>query len=291
MSESSLKMKKTGTDLYVGTAGWSYEDWKGIVYPPGAPSKFRGLRFLAEYFNTVELNNTFYRPPRPGFCHAWLRDVEDRADFSFTAKLWQRFTHERQEPWGEGEVRQFREGIGPLVEAGKLGALLVQFPWSFRYGTASRDWVQRVTDEFADMPLVVEVRSKNWTQDEAVEFIRGLGASFCNIDQPEFRGNVGLTSFGFGPVGYMRLHGRNKEKWFAEDAGRDQRYDYLYSRDELGEIRRAIEKIGDEVERMYVIANNHYRGQAPANALQLMGMLTEGEVAVPETLAQHYEIP
>jgi len=285
-----MQVAGSGADLYVGTAGWSYDDWKGIVYPQSPPRGFRGLRFLADYFNTLELNNTFYRPPRPGFCRAWLRDVADRPDFSFTAKLWQRFTHERAAGWSESELTLFRDGIAPLAEAGRLGALLVQFPWSFRYGEVARDWLSRLVDDFADAPLVLEVRSREWLGEEALEFIGSLGVGFCNIDQPRLRGNIPLTDHAFGKVGYLRLHGRNAEAWFAKGAGRDARYDYLYGPPELDEIQGAIERIAEKVERIYVIANNHYRGQAPVNALQLMGRLTGQEVPLPELLSQHYDI-
>jgi len=290
MAQSSLQVRGTGTDLYVGTAGWSYEDWKGIVYPADAPQRFRGLGFLADYFNTVELNNTFYRPPKPQFCYAWLRDVKDRPDFRFTAKLWQRFTHEREERWRDEDVRVFRDAIGPIVAAGKLGALLVQFPWSFRFSEGSKQWLAGVAEAFGDLPLVLEVRSRGWLQDAALRFVEGLGVGFCNIDQPRIRGNIPLTTYGFGKVGYLRLHGRNAEKWFAEDAGRDERYDYLYSPQELDEVRAAIEKIAAKVEQMYVIANNHYRGQAPANAIQLMRRLTGEDVPAPEPLSRHYDL-
>ena len=291
MSSSELSVKNTGTDLYIGTAGWSYEDWSGIVYPEESPGKFRGLRYLAEQlrFNTVELNNTFYRPPKPSYCEGWLRDVEGRPDFSFTAKLWRRFTHEREEKWTPGEVDTFRSGIAPLVEADRLGALLVQFPWSFRFNGKSMQWLAHVVDAFRDLPLVVEVRSTGWLQDRAIRFLRELGVGFCNIDQPRFRNNIPLTAHGFGGTGYMRLHGRNRKTWFSDDAGRDERYDYLYSEEELGEIGEAIRKAAEQVERMYVIANNHYRGQAPANALQLMGMLSGEEPRVPEPLSQYFE--
>lgn len=288
MARSTMTVDRNGTDLYVGTAGWSYEDWKGVVYPKDAPKWFRGLKFLSDYFNTVELNNTFYRPPKPGYCKAWLRDVEGRPDFSFTAKLWQRFTHEREEPWGAEEAELLRSSIAPITEAGMLGALVVQFPWSFRYGVPGCDWLGRLADEFNDLPLVVEVRHAGWLQDRAVDFIAGLGVGFCNIDQPSSRSNVPLTTHAFGKVGYLRLHGRNAETWFKKDAGRDERYDYLYGPQELDEIQSAIEQIAEKVERMYVIANNHYRGQAPTNALQLMGRLTGEDVPVPELLAQHY---
>ena len=151
--------------------------------------------------------------------------------------------------------------------------------------------MERVCDEFRDLTPVVEVRSVGWVQQEALRFIEGLGVGFCNIDQPRSRGNIPLTAHGFGKVGYLRLHGRNSEKWFDRNAGRDERYDYLYTAQELDDIEKAIEQISAKVEQMYVIANNHYRGQAPANALQLMGRLTDDDVLVPELLAQHYELP
>ncbi|MFO7958053.1 MAG: DUF72 domain-containing protein [Candidatus Brocadiia bacterium] len=268
------------TEIHIGPAGWSYDDWNGIVYPDSKPKGFRPPRFLSQWFSTIELNNTFYRPPKPGYCHRWVQDVQDRPDFLYTAKLWRRFTHEREERWSADDVRVFREGIGPLVEAGRLGALLVQFPWSFRFNRRSQDYVRELTGEFGDLPLVVEVRSKAWVQDQALDFIRSLGVGFCNIDQPGFRNNIPLTAHGFGDVGYLRLHGRNRETWFDKEAGRDERYDYLYDSGELDQIEDALRRISEQVERMFVIANNHYRGQAVATGLALLGRVT-GETPTP----------
>ncbi|MFW6457154.1 MAG: DUF72 domain-containing protein, partial [Planctomycetota bacterium] len=267
MSDSELKIKGTDTQLYVGTAGWSYDDWTGIVYPKGRKRDFRGLQYLAEnmHFNTVELNNTFYHPPRAKYCRRWLRDVESRPDFTFTAKLWKRFTHEREDRWGPEDVVAFREGIAPLVGTDKLGAVLVQFPWSFRFKPANMRWLAHLVDAFRDLPLVVELRSKGWLENRAVRFLEEMGVGFCNIDQPGFRNNIPLTARALSTVGYMRLHGRNKEAWFSNDAGRDERYDYLYSPEELRGIQQAVEKTAEQVQKMFVIANNHYRGQAPAN--------------------------
>jgi uncharacterized protein YecE (DUF72 family) len=262
------------------------------VYPEDKPKSFRGLQYLVEHygFNTIELNNTFYRPPRPSYCEKWLEDVSARSDFRFTAKLWRRFTHEREEPWSQEEVRQYREGVRPLVEANRLGAVLVQFPWSFRYGEGARDWLSGVVGEFGDLPLVVEIRSVGWLEEEAVDFLEGLGVGFCNIDQPGLRGNIPLTDYGFGPTGYLRMHGRNYESWFSDDSDRDERYDYLYSGAELDEIAGAVASMAEKVEEMYVIANNHYRGQAPANALQLMSRLSGQGGEAPAPLAEHYNL-
>ncbi|MHC4480639.1 MAG: DUF72 domain-containing protein [Planctomycetota bacterium] len=281
-------MKAKGAELHVGPAGWSYKDWEGIVYPDPKPKGFRAPTFLARHFNAIELNNTFYRPPQPGYCHRWVKDVAGRDDFLYTAKLWRRFTHEREERWSDEDVRVFREGIAPLVEADRLGALLVQFPWSFRYSAHSEQYLGAVVEEFSDLPLVIEVRSRAWVQERALKFIESLGVGFCNIDQPAFRGNIPLTSHAFGPVGYLRLHGRNYETWFAEEAGRDERYDYLYRDEELDELQAAIEEIAEQVERMFVIANNHYRGQAVATGLQLIGRLSGQETESPGRVGELY---
>ncbi len=279
-----------GAKLYVGPAGWSYDDWNGIVYPRPRPKGFRPPKFLADFFNTIELNNTFYRPPKPGYSYRWVKDVEEYGDFLYTAKLWKRFTHEREKHWSPADVETFRRGIAPLVEADRLGALLAQFPWSFRHNARNEDYLGEVAEEFSDLPVVVELRSKGWIQDAALEFIRSLGVGFCNIDQPRFRNNIPLTAHGFGEIGYLRLHGRNYENWFSEEAGRDERYDYLYGEEELDEIQGALSEIAEKVERMFVIANNHYRGQAVATGLQLIRRVTGDRVGAPGRVAEVYDL-
>jgi uncharacterized protein YecE (DUF72 family) len=283
-------MQAKGAQLYVGPAGWSYDDWNGIVYPEKKPKGFRPPTFLAQWFNTIEINTTFYRPPPAGMVKRWVKDVEDVDDFLYTAKLWERFTHQREEHWIKDEVQVFRDGMAPLVEAGRLGALLLQFPWSFRYNAHSESWLSDLTDTFGDYPLVVEVRHTGWMQDHALQFLEGLGVGFCNIDQPPARNNIPLTSHAFGGLGYLRLHGRNADAWFDKEAGRDQRYDYTYSNEELDEIQRALEEIADRVERMFVIANNHYRGQAVATDLQIIRRLTGEEVGAPGIISELYDM-
>ncbi len=277
-----------GARLFVGPAGWSYADWEGIVYPKPKPRGFRPPTYLANYFNTIELNNTFYRPPNPGHCHRWVQDIAERADFLYTAKLWQRFTHERREPWTADDVSVYRKGIEPLVRAGRLGAVLVQFPWSFRFNQRSMDHISALVQEFGDLPLVVEVRSRAWVQDASLAFLESLGVGFCNIDQPEMRGNIPLTTHAFGATGYLRLHGRNAQTWFAKGAGRDARYDYLYGPAELDQIQAAVEDTARRVERMFVIANNHYRGQAVATGLELIHRLTREGVEAPGRIEELY---
>ena len=287
---AARRWKKSGAEVFIGPAGWSYADWEGIVYPQPKPRGFRPPAYLAQWFNTIELNNTFYRPPSAKMCERWVADVADRPDFLYTAKLWNRFTHERSEHWSAADVETFRTGIGPLTESGRLGALLVQFPWSFHYSDASQAHVRELAEEFRDLPLVLEVRSGEWVREEPLDFIRSLGIGFCNIDQPAMRGNIPLTAHAFGRTGYLRLHGRNAAAWFAEDAGRDQRYDYLYSPAELDSIEAALGKIAEQVERMFVIANNHYRGQAVATGLELIRRAVGEELPPPGRVGELYAV-
>src|ERR1044071_57678 len=149
--------------IYVGPAGWSYKDWNGIVYPAKPGSKFDPLSYLAEFFDTIEINSSFYRPPAASSSKAWARRVAHNPDFKFTTKLYKPFTHERGKATDEDE-RIFREGIDPLAEAGRLGALLLQFPWSFKNTEEERDYLSSLLDRFKDYPLVVELRHATWNE-------------------------------------------------------------------------------------------------------------------------------
>ncbi len=277
-----------GAAIYVGTSGWYYEDWKGVVYPPEAPAKFDQLQYLSEYFDTVEINNTFYRPPRPQYCEKWLRSVGENRRFQFTLKLWQRFTHDRETPWSRDEAQEFSEGIKPIVESGRLGAVLVQFPWSFVNSDANRRHVERIAEEFTGLPLVVEFRHASWNDPEALDFLGKLKLGFCNVDQPYSKKSLTGTNISTSPVAYYRFHGRNREAWFKRDAGRDERYNYLYKSSELDPWVDRIHKMAEQAERIYVMANNHYRGQAAVNALQMKAALSRSRVSVPPVLAKHY---
>jgi uncharacterized protein YecE (DUF72 family) len=272
-------------EYLVGTAGWSYADWKGTVYPQPQPRGFDELAYLADYFDCVEINSSFYRPPAAKSAESWVRRVEHRPDFLFTAKLWQGFTHERDGAWTEDDVRAFLDGIRPLEEAKKFGALLLQFPWFFRNDPSSRDRVRRLAERFGgERDLVIEIRDRSWTTAEGLSFLTSLGLNVCSVDMPLAQTTVRPVAFATGSLAYLRLHGRNAEAWFSKDAGRDSKYDYLYQPGELDEWLQKLGQARGKPETAYVIANNHYRGQAPCNALQIKARLTGGPVAVPESL-------
>lgn len=271
----------------VGPAGWSYKDWNGIVYPAGAGSKFDPLAYLADFFDAIEINSSFYRPPSASSSKSWARRVANNPDFKFTAKLYKRFTHERGQATAEDE-RMFREGIDPLAEAGRLGALLLQFPWSFKNTEEERDYLSRLLDRFKDYPLVVEVRHASWNGPAVYQSFERRGVGFCNIDQPLFARSIKPSERVTSPVGYVRLHGRNYENWFREEAAPHERYDYLYSLDEIEPWVDKIKKIAESTKETYVVTNNHFRGKGIVNALEIKALLKGDKVPGPELLTEEY---
>jgi uncharacterized protein YecE (DUF72 family) len=284
------KRKGKAARIRVGPAGWHYDDWAGVVYPDPNPRGFDPLRYLAGYFDTVELNNTFYRPPVEKTARSWIRRVEDRADFRFTAKLYRRFTHQRKEAWTQAEVDEVRAGMAPMLEAGRLGALLLQFPWSFRRTDENREWLEDLAEAFGEFPRVVEVRHASWNVPEFYAELGARGIGFVNVDQPLYRDSIAPSARSTAAAGYVRVHGRNYHDWFREAAGRDERYDYLYTPDELEPWAARTREIAEEpeTEDVFVVTNNHYRGKAVANALMLRSMAEHRVVAGPPPLFDAY---
>jgi uncharacterized protein YecE (DUF72 family) len=275
----------------VGPAGWSYADWKGIVYPKDAKTKFDELAYLAKYFNVIEINSTFYRPPSEKASRSWVRRVAFNNKFKFTAKLYEVFTHKRDQATSEDE-KNYRSGIDPLAQAGNLGAILIQFPWSFKNTPEDRQYLDSLTRRFRDYPLVVEVRHASWNAPEVYESFAEQGVGFCNIDQPLFSRSIKPSALATSGVGYVRLHGRNYQSWFAEfsdDArSRAERYNYLYSREELHPWVDKIRTVASQSLETYVITNNHFQGKGIVNALELEHELTGRKPAGPPGLFDAY---
>ncbi len=273
-----------------GPAGFDYKDWAGVVYPSPRPKKFDPLKHLAGYFDCVELNSTFYRPATPDTAKKWAERVADRPSFRFTAKLYQRFTHQRAETFTRVEVEEARAAFDVLAAEKKLGAVLIQFPWSFRHDETAVQWLSDVLGAFDGLPLVLEVRHASWNEPEVYGALAERGVGFVNIDQPMFKNSIGPSAISTSPVGYVRVHGRNFKDWFREGAGRDARYDYLYSAGELSPWADRIKDLAgrQSLSEIYIVTNNHFRGKAPANALMLESMVTGAKVRGPATLLAEY---
>ena len=281
-------------DIRIGTCGWSYPSgqgrWNGVFYPDAAerPRGFDELAYYAEHFNSVEVNVTFYRPPVAGTTKRWAERTP--ADFDFSIKLYQRFTHpaglqrdgrptEAKAPGrnpsipdlAQADIDEFKRGIDPIASRGKLGAILVQFPPSFRDSGESRAYLERLLRGFAGYPMAVELRHRSWSdrRTDTLNLLSGFDAALVQIDEPKFRFSIRQD---FVPnvtgIYYVRLHGRNAARWWRHDSP-DERYDYIYSAGELVPFAEAARAATALVKKAYLYLNNHFAAKAVVNATEL----------------------
>ena len=302
----------------IGTSGWSYPSgkgkWNGLFYPATRSKRagtagFDELRFYSDHFDTVEVNSTFYGQPRASVTAGWVARTPAR--FEFSLKLYQKFTHPKMfrdaalksAPGPEGslldalamvtrsDIDDFRAGIEPIVQADKLGALLAQFPPSFKSTPASVDYLGRLLRLFSDYPLAVELRHSSWSDafGETLQLLNSFGAAWVQIDEPKFRLSVRQNALpnvtGFY---YMRLHGRNADQWWRHDKSED-RYDYLYSAKELKELAETAGAAKALVKKAYLYTNNHFGAKSVVNAVMLKAQLGEPiEGEYPPELVERY---
>jgi uncharacterized protein YecE (DUF72 family) len=260
--------------------------------------KMQPLEYLARFFDTAEINTSFYGPLKPELAKLWSKKVAAiNPRFLFTAKLYRAFTHSPiavMEPTSAATIRpsdddeiKTREGLDALANEGKLGALLIQFPVSFKNTSLNREYLERLLRQFIEYPRVVEVRDSSWNNaDTLAEFARH-NVAFCNIDQPVMGKSLAPTEHVTGPIAYVRLHGRNYDQWFDSD-NRNDRYNYLYKESELDEWKERIENVAHRAQTTYVITNNHFESKAGVNAIELKSMIDGKRVSAPPTLIQKY---
>jgi len=245
--------------LLFGVAGWSYADWKDVVYPRNCKDT---LRAVAQKVDLIEINSTFYGAPSAKNCKSWVERTADLGTH-FTAKLPHEFTHERQ--FDGPFVAQVREGFAPLCGSGRMLGLLAQFNHEFPYGPTAVEHVATLAAAFGgDAPLFIEVRHQSWNAQPALDAMRGLGVGVLDLDYPGMVGGFSRDVAGVHGVGglaYFRLHGRNKA-WFRKGAGRDEVYDWEYSPREVEQIEARLQRIGQDATRTLVVANNHFHGKA-----------------------------
>jgi uncharacterized protein YecE (DUF72 family) len=292
-NQSALRSRSHSTSpsvqhILVGPAGWSYHDWNGIVYPSRNSRRFYEAAYLAEFFDTIEINTSFYQPLRPVLAAQWVAQVAFNPRFLFTAKLWQKITHEGNTT--SADESAVRRGFDVLCASGKLGAVLLQFPFSFHRMPENIARLSKILKAFASYPLAVEVRHATWSAKEFYEFLHERRVGLCNIDQPLIGRSVKPTSLATSATGYVRLHGRRYDTWFRNDPASppSERYNYLYSEEELEPWAGRIRRIAEHTQTTFVVTNNHYQGKAIVNALQLIHLLTKNKIKVPEPLRSHY---
>lgn len=288
----------SGGRILIGPAGWSYKDWEGIVYPPQLKRKQHPVEYLAQYFDCIEINTSFYGHIRPEWGKLWCAKARGvNRDFLFTAKLNKAFTHSPMptvQPTSAATItasdedeRLAREGLDSIAEQNMLGALLIQFPVSFKNTNENRDYLELLLRQFIEYPRVVEVRHESWNNDNILRYFANNGIAFCNIDQPGLGRSLRPTEHATSSVGYIRLHGRNYDQWFDSDS-RNDRYNYLYTAEQLKPWKDKVESVAAKTDVTFVVANNHFQGKAAVNALQLKHMIKGEPVPAPETLVEHY---
>ena len=265
--------------IFIGTSGWSYPKgegtWNGFFYPPGTTNE---LEYYSQFFSTVEINSSFYRPPNPGYAYNWARRVP--AGFLFAVKLWQKFTHPKMYREATGEtaaisqedIELFKRGIEPLVRQKKLGALLAQFPPSFKNDDYGRQILGAVIRHFGEYRLAVELRHRSWSDDaNTAALLKQHDVAWVQIDQPKFASSVASEVPLTADMAYFRFHGRNAEMWWKGDV--ETRYKYLYSPEEMQELARKIQAAAQRASLLFVFFNNHWQGYAPRNAVDCLRTL------------------
>jgi len=276
--------------IYIGTSGWSYPrgegTWIGHFYPNG---KIDELEYYSQFFNTVEINSSFYRPPNPVYVHNWAKRVPD--NFLFAVKLWQKFTHPKmyenatgmEAAISVGDIDTFKQSIEPLAMAGKLGALLAQFPPSFRNDDYGRHILNAVMRTFGQYRLAVELRHRSWSDDSnTAHMLQENNVSWVQIDEPKFKSSVATELPVTSDMAYFRFHGRNAEMWWKGD--RETRYKYLYSGEEIGELTDKVRLAAEQTELSFAFFNNHWQGYAPRNAVGMMSRLGLSVKDIPAQL-------
>ncbi|MBV8808908.1 MAG: DUF72 domain-containing protein [Acidobacteriaceae bacterium] len=272
--------------IRIGPAGWNYKDWAGIVYPAVRPCGFSEPGYLANYFDTLEINTSFYGPPQPETARKWTQAISHNPHFKFTAKLWRGFTHERNAKFEDEKL--FKAGMEPIAAAGRLDALLLQFPISFKNTPENLAYLRALTARFQEYALVIEIRHASWNQEQVIEVLSDLSIGLCNIDQPLLGRALKPSAHSTSRVGYIRLHGRNYKSWFSENSQAHERYDYLYSTEELEPWIDRIKTVSTQTEDTYVVSNNHYLGKAAVNAIEIASIFRGEPVNAPSSLVQRY---
>jgi uncharacterized protein YecE (DUF72 family) len=302
-------MTGRGPDVRVGTSGWSYPGgrgtWNGLFYPARRGRGFDELSYYAERFDTVEVNSTFYAQPLARTTASWVRKTP--AGFEFSLKLFQKFTHpemfrkasrpasvERAGPIPDvtaDDTAAFKAGIDPIAAAGKLGALLAQFPPSFKSTTASREYLAALLGSFHGYPVAVELRHRSWSDYLAptLTILDEHRAAWVQIDEPKFRFSIRQNYLpnvkGFY---YMRLHGRNAAQWWKHDRAED-RYDYLYSDRELQPFAETAKAARVLVRKLYLYLNNHFAAKSVANAIMIKRAIDQPIAgSYPPALVERY---
>lgn len=257
-------------EILIGTSGFYYKDWKGVFYPENMHAG-EYLSYYSDRFKVLELNFTYYKMPDQRQSGQMLEKAGGRLEF--TIKAFRQLTHEISDRSIPEVLPLFIKGIAPFVDEDRLAAILLQFPQSFHYTVENRFYLKSLIEALAPLPVAVEFRQKEWRKDSVYKALEEMHAAFVCVDEPSLPSLMPPTVINTSDAGYIRFHGRNKNKWYGTDSR--TRYDYLYSDDELMEWATKIRSLAERTKRLYVFFNNHARAQAVTNAGMLINLLQD----------------
>lgn len=261
-----MKGECTGM-IYVGTSGYSYKDWIGPFYPEGTkPGDMLGL--YSEAFDFTEVNSTYYKIPNAFMFYNMQKKTGE--GFVFTVKLHQSMTHTRDAR--DKDYEDFIGAVELLKQAGKLGCLVSQFPYSFHFSRENMDYILGLKERFSDYDMVVEFRNNKWANAETLELLRANGLGYVCVDEPAIRGLLDRSAIRTSGTAYVRFHGRNEEKWWNHQEAYE-RYDYLYREEELEQWKDKLLELEKQSGKCFVSFNNHFRAQAVVNGIMLKKIL------------------
>ncbi|MBI9101163.1 MAG: DUF72 domain-containing protein [Spirochaetales bacterium] len=259
-------------NIFIATSGYSYKDWKGVFYPKEL-SAGKYLAYYSKFFPFTELNFSYYKQPEERQSLKFLEETDKK--FLFSIKAHQSLTHQPTATWKE-DVKIFSGGIAPLSDANRLASVILQFPFSFKYTKENRIYLSNLCKNLSiensnRIPLSIEFRNREWDKPSVISGMKEIGAGWIVSDNPELKGLPKGEMKWTSETAYLRFHGRNRENWWQGD--NVSRYDYRYSTEELTEAAEAIKKMSGKVKRMFIAFNNHHKGQAVENALELKDLV------------------
>jgi len=259
--------------IRIGPSGWEYPDWQGVVLPRRSPGHGHPLEFLASRFDTVEINTTFDRPLRPEIARLYAAIAGHNPRFSFTVVLGRRFTRDRS--LDPAEIDEFKAGLRPLHRAGRLGCLVLTFPWAFRFTMENREFLIQLRRAFYQFPLAVEMQHASWLAEEALGTLIDYRLGFVNLDQPPYAGAMTAQAIVTSGAAHFRLHGHDPGYWPRQFAQQPGWNDYLYSPAELEQWAARIRHAAAHAAGAFVTFVNPAAGKSVINAMQLSALLAE----------------
>lgn len=257
-------------NLFIGTSGWHYDDWNGIFYPEKL-AKTKRLEYYATQFNSLEVNSSYYNIPQPNWVKNWITQTGNNV--MFTMKAHQSLTHTPDINQYQQNVHIFKSCLEPLLIENKLQCVLLQFPQSFHYENDERIYLDKLLKEMSDIPLVVEMRNKQWQTENIYKELKQRNIGWCITDNPKLKDLLETQYIATSDLAYMRFHGRNAEMWYKGD--NVSRYDYNYEDDELEEFINPLLKLLMNTKIVQLFFNNHAKAKATVNAKKLEYLLKQ----------------